>query len=173
MNVALWRSLPQSDAVQRGDTVAQTPDRSIRSTEPVPAIRIGAVEEKQGLADPGLVLTLFMRFVAIVWLLEGLAQWMSVLSDANGTLLVGASVQRMSAIVFFCILDLIAAVGLWLAASWGGVIWLVAVGGQLLSLGFLPGLSDHPWLVGSRDLLLVGAYLFVAIRAGRAAAGKR
>jgi hypothetical protein len=153
--------------------VAQTPDRSIRSAEPLPAIRIGAAEQKQGLADPGLVLTVFMRFVAVVWLFEGLTQWMGVLSDTDSAILVGASVQRMSAVVFFCVLDLIAAVGLWLAASWGGVIWLVAVGAQLLALGFLAGFSGHPWLVAARDLLLVAAYLAVAIRAGRGENGNR
>ena len=52
-------------------------------------------------------------------------------------------------------LDLIAGVGLWLAAPWGGVVWLVTVGGQLLSLVLLPGfwtLPFHPILVGLGDL---------------------
>ena len=28
--------------------------------------------------------------------------------------------------VFFAVIDLVAAVGLWLAAAWGGVVWLTA-----------------------------------------------
>ena len=140
----------------------QFSDRSIRSATPLPAIRIGTGPEREGLADQRVLLATFMRIVAILWIVEGLLQWVDVLADANGTLFATASLQRVSAVVFFCILDLVAAVGLWLAAPWGGVVWLVTVGGQLLSLAFLPGFSDHPWIVGVRNVVLVAGYLSLA-----------
>ena len=31
-----------------------------------------------------------------------------------------------AATIFFAVIDLVAAVGLWLAAAWGGVVWLTA-----------------------------------------------
>ena len=36
-----------------------------------------------------------------------------------------------SAVIFFGVLDLVAAVGLWLATPWGGVLWLLAAVSQI------------------------------------------
>ena len=36
--------------------------------------------------------------------------------------------------VFFAVMDLVAAVGLWLAATWGAVIWLMSVPAHRLRL---------------------------------------
>ena len=30
-------------------------------------------------------------------------------------------------IIYFAVIDLMAAVGLWMASTWGGVLWLLAV----------------------------------------------
>lgn len=142
-------------------------DRSIRSAAPLPAIKIGALQLKEGLADRRVLLVIFMRVVAVLWIGEGLVEWAAVLADQDGTVFATASVQRISAIVFFCILDLIAAVGLWLATPWGGVVWLVTVGGQLLSLALLPGFWTHPWLLALRNIVLVASYLALAWLAAR------
>ena len=34
--------------------------------------------------------------------------------------------------IFFAVIDLVAAIGLWLTAAWGGVVWLIAAGSQLM-----------------------------------------
>ena len=33
---------------------------------------------------------------------------------------------RQSAIIYFAVIDFVAAVGLWLTSAWGGVVWLLA-----------------------------------------------
>ena len=65
----------------------------------------------------------------------------------------------MAAAVFFAVVDFVAAIGLWLAAPWGGVIWLVAVGAQLLVLVVMPGFFDHPLATGLADVALMAGYL--------------
>ena len=40
--------------------------------------------------------------------------------------------------MFFAVIDLVAAVGLWLAAAWGAVIWLTAVVSMLAVEVFFP-----------------------------------
>jgi uncharacterized membrane protein (DUF2068 family) len=75
----------------------------------------------------------------------------------------------MTAAVFFAVVDLIAAVGLWLAAPWGGVLWFVAVGAQLLVALLVPDFFDHPFAIGVADTLLVAAYFALLWLAARAA----
>ena len=48
------------------------------------------------------------------------------------------SIAWQAATVFFAVIDLVAAVGLWLAAAWGAVIWLMAVASMLAVEIFFP-----------------------------------
>ncbi len=61
-----------------------------------------------------------------------------------------------AAIVFFAVLDLLAAVGLWLAAAWGGVLWLFAACGGTIVLLFMP--EFH---FGGRPFLIINVILIV------------
>src|SRR5437762_9782228 len=73
-------------------------------------------------------LVLFLRVMAGLSLLKGLYHWAVVCG------LVGAgeggfeahAIPFQTATVFFAVIDLVAAVGLWLAAAWGAVVWLTA-----------------------------------------------
>ena len=63
--------------------------------------------------------------------LEGLAHqavvkdWLAVIGESDGGFLAHGT-QWQTATVFFAVIDLVAAVGLWLAAPWGAVVWLTA-----------------------------------------------
>ncbi len=85
-----------------------------------------------------------MRVTAAIWIVRGLLQWSTVLmsSSDGGSLFSDLAAPAMVAAVFFAVVDFIASIGLWLAAPWGGVIWLVAVGAQLLVLVGDAGLSS-------------------------------
>src|SRR5262245_43053010 len=70
-------------------------------------------------------LVLFLRVMAGLSMLKGLYHWAIVCGiDAPNTVgFDGHSTPYQSATVFFAVIDLVAAVGLWLAASWGAVVW--------------------------------------------------
>ena len=50
--------------------------------------------------------------------------------------------------MFFAVIDLVAAVGLWLAAAWGAVIWLTAVASMLAVEIFFPQVFGGGMLTG-------------------------
>jgi hypothetical protein len=72
-----------------------------------------------------------------------------------------------SATVFFAVIDLVAAVGLWLAAPWGAVVWLTSV----ISMAAVEAL--FPQIYGGRlwvivvELALLGGYLLLALLSAR------
>jgi hypothetical protein len=125
--------------------------------EPVPAIEIGRGETRPNRWGSALVV--FMRLVAALWMIQGLMQWRVLMLDQVAFEAMPGS--GAAAVVFFAILDLVAAVGLWLAAPWGGIIWLLAAFAQLAALSFLPGGT----VVGGR-LVMVANVVLIAIYFG-------
>ena len=82
-----------------------------------------AGEARQRLWEGRLLLA--TRILAGLELLKGLAHWAQLLGVMDGR---AGSFGRASATwqgvtIYFAILDLVAAVGLWMAAPWGVVIW--------------------------------------------------
>ena len=76
----------------------------------------------------------FMRAIAWLWVAKGLFNWGLVLgafSRYGDFAVLSRSLQ--GSIVFFAAVDLLAAVGLWLAAPWGGVLWLLCVSIETVS----------------------------------------
>lgn len=109
----------------------------------------------------------FQRLLACAWLAQALMRWMAVLVPPD-SLLEQASMQWGAATVFFAVLDPVAAVGLWLATPWGGVIWVLAIACQILATVALPGFFS-PVRIGV-DALLVGLYFLLARLARRSRA---
>ena len=137
-------------------------ETTVRSPAPLPAIRLGAGEDREGLRNRGVLLVIFMRIVALLWLLQGLSHWADLLLDPTGNAFFALTPLRTAALFFFCVLDLVAAVGLWLATSWGGVVWLTTVGVQAVALALLPGFWTHTALLAGSDIVLVAGYLGLA-----------
>ena len=114
-------------------------------------------------------LVLFLRVMAGVSMLKGLYHWSWVcgigVSDDN--LFAYHSIAWQSATVFFAVIDLVAAVGLWLAAAWGAVIWLMAIASMLAVDMFFPQVFGSGWLVGIVDGGLLALYLWLALKAAQ------
>ena len=114
-----------------------------------------------GSARWGLYLVIFMRLLAASWLLQGLNHWRMILSPEGATL---DALPALAAgtIVFFAVIDLVAAVGLWLAVPWGGVLWLFAIAAQMFLIGFMPGTIEGGRLMLALDVSLVVAYFVLS-----------
>ncbi len=100
----------------------------------------------------------FMRTMACVWVAKGLFNW-AVLMGLNPRFGDFAMLPRplQTTIVFFAGADLLAAVGMWLAAPWGGILWLLCAGLEAIS----PLFGGRAALLGS-----MGVMLNVALIAG-------
>jgi hypothetical protein len=109
----------------------------------------------------------FMRTLAWVWVAKGLFNWalaLSALPRQGDFMALPRAAQ--GAIVFFAAVDPLAAVGLWLAAPWGGALWLLCAAIEAASPVF--GVRGAP--IGAPgvalDVVLVALYFFLSWRAG-------
>lgn len=137
-----------------------TTKRRVATAAPQAAIVLKPATGRDERTRLGLALLVFMRILAAVWLVQGLLQWGTVLgTGAGGSSLFSAlTPAAMAAGVFFAVVNFVAAVGLWLAAPWGGVIWLVAVFAQLVVVLLMPTFFDHALLTGIVDVALMAGY---------------
>src|SRR3954454_2925557 len=95
-----------------------------RALEPV---HVGDTRYEQGLWTGRLIL--FLRVMAALSLLKGLYHWAIVcgIGEGRDSSFEAHALPWQTATVFFAVIDLVAAVGLWLAAAWGAVVWLTSV----------------------------------------------
>jgi hypothetical protein len=124
--------------------------------------------------DPGIpygeYLVWFMRAVAVLWLAKGLMHWSLLIGFGEGehTRFLAMPPFTQAATIFFAVLDLVAAVGLWMAAAWGGVIWLIAAGSHLLLNLFFPHVFGRQLSFISIIAVLIATYLALTFLAARA-----
>lgn len=109
-----------------------------------------------------LHLVVFMRLLAGVWAFQGLLQWSAILLPAE-PLFDKLPPLHGVAVIYFAIFDLVAAAGLWLAAPWGGVIWLFVALTQIAAAVALPGFFSLFW-VGA-DFALIAIYFVLTFEA--------
>ena len=114
-------------------------------------------------------LVIFLRVMAVISMLNGLRYWAQVCGFAfvpDG----GFEAQPIAwqtATVFFAVIDLVAAVGLWLAAPWGAVIWLTSAVSMIVVEAFFPQIYDTPLIFMLYEPLVIAAYLTLAVLAAR------
>jgi hypothetical protein len=114
-------------------------------------------------------LVLFLRIMAGVSLIKGLYHWSLVLgiADGEGSTFEAASMPWQAATIFFAVIDLVAAVGLWLAAAWGGVVWLTAsISMAAIEMAFPQVYGGRLW-IAVPELIAILFYIGFALMAGR------
>ena len=114
-------------------------------------------------------LVLFLRIMAAVSLAKGLYHWAAVcgiVGAADGGF-EAHTVAWQTATVFFAVIDLVAAVGLWLAAPWGAVVWLTSVVSMAMVEAFFPQVYGGSLFIVLVEVTLLCAYLWLAIFAAR------
>jgi uncharacterized protein DUF6163 len=114
-------------------------------------------------------LVMFLRLMAAVSLVKGLYYWGVVCGigapDATG--FEAYPLPYQSATVFFAVIDLVAAVGLWLAAPWGAVVWLTSIISMTAVEALFPQVFGGSILVIILGLALLAAYLALALLSAR------
>jgi len=114
-------------------------------------------------------LVLFLRVMAGLSMLKGLYHWSRVCGigvDANDGFMYH-SIAWQAATIFFAVIDLVAAVGLWLAAAWGAVIWLTAVASMLAVEIFFPQVFGGGMLGNLLEGSLLVLYLALALKSAQ------
>lgn len=117
----------------------------------------------------GVYLIWFMRAVSILWLVKGIMHWSLVLgwtADPNLNF-EDLPPLHQSATIFFAVFDLVAAVGLWMASSWGGVIWLIAVIAQMAFNVFLPEVFGRQFVLIATMTVLMAVYFLLTLQASK------
>lgn len=85
------------------------------------------------------VLLFYMRFVSILWLIKGISSWLVILGVwSPHEPFYTATLGYQSMVVYFAVTDPIAAIGLWIATPWGGVLWLLAIVTNIILALFFP-----------------------------------
>jgi hypothetical protein len=136
----------------------------LRSHNPEP-LDVAADPDEDGIAPSSagrtvrwnIILIWFMRILALMWIAKGLGYWAVILgADAAPTPFETRSTGFQATTIYFAIIDLVAAVGLWLTSTWGGVLWLLAVMSHLILTVFFP----HIMTGGPLLVLLFMAFIF-------------
>jgi hypothetical protein len=110
----------------------------------------------------------FLRLIAGLSLAKGMYHWSLVLGigDGAGSTFETSSTAWQAATVFFAVIDLVAAVGLWLAAAWGGVVWLTAAISMAAIEFMFPQVYGGRLWVAVVELVLIVIYAFLTLKAG-------
>ena len=117
-----------------------------------------------------LMLLWFMRLVAVCWMFKGIMVWCGLLgvSIAPPIDIAALSFAEAAIVLFFSIFNFIAAVGLWLATPWGGVLWLTAVLAEMSAQVIYYHSFLDLWFQNIINIGLVGGYFYLSWLAARA-----
>lgn len=127
-------------------------------------IRVGLSAREQVETRWGLILVIFMRLLAVLWIAQGLLQW-SAFMVPRDDLFDHLRMTQSAAVMFFSVIDLLAAVGLWLATPWGGVLWLFAAISQIFVAASVREVIAPSWV--ATDVVLIALYFALTYQAGR------
>ena len=114
-------------------------------------------------------LVLFLRVMAVLSILKGLYHWAQVTGFVGGEddAFENQSMAWQAATVYFAVIELVAAVGLWLATPWGAVVWLTTVVSMAVIELMFPGIYGGSLTVVAVEAVMLGAYLALAWMAAR------
>src|SRR5262245_55380779 len=135
-------------------------------TDPMTGIDKFGESERGGPWTERLVL--FLRVMAVLLILKGVSHWGGVVGIGDGPTwsFEAAPLPWKNATVFFAVLDLVAGVGLWLAAAWGAVVWLTASISMAAVELFFPQVFGGWLVVVFVELAVIFAYVGLTLLSG-------
>jgi uncharacterized membrane protein len=136
------------------------------------AISVAAMSSERIESDENVWtrrLVLFLRIMAVIAVIKGLYHWAQVTGFIGGEedAFENQPMPWQTATVYFAVIELVAAVGLWLATPWGAVVWLTTVVSMAVIELMFPGIYGGSLLVVALEALMLGAYLALAWMAAR------
>lgn len=114
-------------------------------------------------------LVMFLRVMAVFAVTKGLYHWAQVTGFVGGEddAFENQSMAWQTSTVYFAVIELVAAVGLWLATPWGAVVWLTTVVSTAVIELMFPAIYGGSLVVVGIEAVLLAAYLALAWMAAR------
>ncbi len=114
-------------------------------------------------------LVLFLRVMAVISVLKGLYHWAQVTGFVGGEedAFEFQPLAWQTATVYFAVIELVAAVGMWLATPWGAVVWLTTVVSMAVIEVMFPAIYGGSLIIAGLEALMLTAYLALAFMAAR------
>ena len=114
-------------------------------------------------------LVLYLRIMAVVSVAAGLYHWAQVTGFVGGEddSFENQSLAWQASTVYFAVIELVAAVGLWLATPWGAVVWLITVVSMTVIELMFPAIYGGSLTIVAAEALMLIAYLVLAWMAAR------
>ncbi|WP_454627632.1 DUF6163 family protein [Bradyrhizobium cenepequi] len=147
------------------DTSAR--DQSRDNAMSVAAMSSDRIERDENVWTRRLVF--FLRIMAVVSIAKGLYHWAQVTGfvGSEEEAFENQSMAWQTATVYFAVIELVAAVGLWLATPWGAVVWLTTVVSMAVIELMFPGIYGGSLMVVAFEALMLAGYLALAWMAAR------
>jgi hypothetical protein len=136
-------------------------------SDPLAALDQFGQRETRGLWTNRLIW--FLRAMAAVSMIKGLYHWAVIIGigDGPGTTFETSPIAWQAATMFFAVLDPVAGVGLWLAAAWGGVVWLTTTISMAAIELLFPQIFGGRIIMVLAELAAIFAYVWLTLMAGR------
>jgi Family of unknown function (DUF6163) len=136
------------------------------------AISVAAISSERIESDENVWtrrLVLFLRIMAVVSVTQGLYHWAQVTGFVGGEeeAFENQAIAWQAATIYFAVIELVAAVGLWLATPWGAVVWLTTVVSMAVIELMFPAIYGGSLLVVVLEVVTLAAYLTLAWKAAR------
>jgi hypothetical protein len=136
------------------------------------AMSVAAIASERTASDENVWtrrLVLFLRVMAVISIVKGLYHWAQVTGFIGGEdeAFENQSMAWQAATVYFAVIELVAAVGLWLATPWGAVVWLTTVVSMAVIELMFPGIYGGSLTVVAIEAVMLAAYLALAWMAAR------
>jgi Family of unknown function (DUF6163) len=147
-------------------------DSSTRDTSRDHAISVDAISSERIETGDNVWtrrLVLFLRIMAVVSVAKGLYHWAQVTGFVGGEeeAFENQALAWQASTVYFAVIELVAAVGLWLATPWGAVVWLITVVSMTVIELMFPAIYGGSLAVVVAEALMLAAYLALAWMAAR------
>lgn len=114
-------------------------------------------------------LVIFLRIMAVVSVAKGLYHWAQVTGfvGCEEEAFENQSMAWQTATIYFAVIELVAAVGLWLATPWGAVVWLTTVVSMAVIELMFPAIYGGSLTVVGLEAVMLAAYLALAWMSAR------